>query len=213
MFLPPGALGAPRRGKSQFPRAFPAAPAARRNRRRLHDLVQRPRLHERLRPEQESVRPVCMSPARAPTALGPRPAPRGRWIPFGWDCRADPPLNPDSHPRRPPAAIRTGLPLPAVSPGQPRGRTRTIIGNTGYTGPMAKVMVSLPDDLLRAVDVEAERRGTTRSGLLRELAEESLQRRVSRRARRMAAIDSASRQTAGHGGRVAELVKASRPGP
>jgi metal-responsive CopG/Arc/MetJ family transcriptional regulator len=32
---------------------------------------------------------------------------------------------------------------------------------------MAKVMVSLPDELLDAVDAEAARRGTTRSGLLR----------------------------------------------
>ena len=39
--------------------------------------------------------------------------------------------------------------------------------NTGYTGAMAKVMVSLPDELLDAVDAEAARRGTTRSGLLR----------------------------------------------
>jgi hypothetical protein len=37
-------------------------------------------------------------------------------------------------------------------------------GITGDTTGMAKVMVSLPDDLLRAVDVEAVRRGTTRSG-------------------------------------------------
>lgn len=35
---------------------------------------------------------------------------------------------------------------------------------------MAKVMVSLPDDVLARIDVEAERRGTTRSALLREAA-------------------------------------------
>lgn len=33
---------------------------------------------------------------------------------------------------------------------------------------MAKVMVSLPDDVLARIDAEAERRGTTRSALLRE---------------------------------------------
>lgn len=77
---------------------------------------------------------------------------------------------------------------------------------------MAKVMVSLPDDLLRAVDIEAQRRGTTRSGLLRELAEESLQRRASRRAQRMAALDSVRGQAKGHGGNVAEAIKANRPG-
>jgi hypothetical protein len=35
---------------------------------------------------------------------------------------------------------------------------------------MAKVMVSLPDDVLARIDDEAERRGTTRSALLREAA-------------------------------------------
>ncbi|MHB8247258.1 MAG: ribbon-helix-helix protein, CopG family [Acidimicrobiales bacterium] len=76
---------------------------------------------------------------------------------------------------------------------------------------MAKVMVSLPDDLLRAVDIEAGRRGTTRSGYLRELAEETLRRRSARRAERMAEIDAEDRPVAGHGGGVAELVKANRP--
>ena len=75
---------------------------------------------------------------------------------------------------------------------------------------MAKVMVSLPDDLLRAVDVEANRRGTSRSGLLRELAEDSLRRRSVHRAERTAAI-GADAGPRGHGGNVAELVKANRP--
>jgi predicted transcriptional regulator len=35
---------------------------------------------------------------------------------------------------------------------------------------VAKVMVSLPDDVLARIDDEAERRGTTRSALLREAA-------------------------------------------
>ncbi len=76
---------------------------------------------------------------------------------------------------------------------------------------MAKVMVSLPDDLLRAVDVEAHRRGTTRSGLLRELAEETLRRRSAHRAERMAGIKTMNGPLVGHGGRSAELVKANRP--
>lgn len=84
-------------------------------------------------------------------------------------------------------------------------------GNTGYTLHMAKVMVSLPDDLLRAVDIEAGRRGTTRSGYFRELAEETLRRRSVRRAERMAEIVAMEGAVTGHGGRVAELVKANRP--
>lgn len=81
----------------------------------------------------------------------------------------------------------------------------------GILAAMAKVMVSLPDDLLRAVDREADRRGTTRSGLLRELAEERLRQRSAQRAERMALIDSLDGPLTGHGGGVAELVKANRP--
>jgi metal-responsive CopG/Arc/MetJ family transcriptional regulator len=76
---------------------------------------------------------------------------------------------------------------------------------------VAKVMVSLPDDLLRAVDVEASRRGTTRSGLLRDLAEEALRRRSVARATRMAEIRDLAGPITGHGGGVAGLVKATRP--
>ncbi|MHB1975064.1 MAG: ribbon-helix-helix protein, CopG family [Acidimicrobiales bacterium] len=80
---------------------------------------------------------------------------------------------------------------------------------------MAKVMVSLPDELLRAVDVEARRRKTTRSGLLRELAEETLRLRSCSRAERMREIDAIARdaEAIGHGGHVAAVVKASRPEP
>lgn len=76
---------------------------------------------------------------------------------------------------------------------------------------MAKVMVSLPDDVLRALDVEAERRGTTRSGLLRELAEDATRQRSRRRAQRMSEIDESRGPLTGHGGNVAELIKANRP--
>lgn len=76
---------------------------------------------------------------------------------------------------------------------------------------MAKVMVSLPDDLLRAVDIEANRRGTTRSGYLRELAEETLRRNSALRAERMAEIDAMDAPIKSHGGGVVELVKANRP--
>jgi metal-responsive CopG/Arc/MetJ family transcriptional regulator len=76
---------------------------------------------------------------------------------------------------------------------------------------MAKVMVSLPDDLLRAVDAEASRRGKTRSGLLRELAEDTLQRRTAQRAQRMREIRLAQGDRGSHGGGVADLVKTHRP--
>ncbi len=72
-------------------------------------------------------------------------------------------------------------------------------------------MVSFPDDLLRAVDAEARRRGTTRSGLLRELADEALSKKSAARARRMAEIDRLRGPAKRRGGGVAELVKAHRP--
>jgi metal-responsive CopG/Arc/MetJ family transcriptional regulator len=69
-------------------------------------------------------------------------------------------------------------------------------------------MVSLPDELLRDVDAEAARRGTTRSGLLRDFADQSLRRRSADRAARATAI---LREGGAHGGDVAELVKRHRP--
>lgn len=83
-------------------------------------------------------------------------------------------------------------------------------GNTGYTSRVAKVMVSLPDDLLRDVDAEARRRGTTRSGFLRELAEDERRRRQELRIQRMREIQ-AETPSQGHGGNVAEVIKANRP--
>ncbi len=74
---------------------------------------------------------------------------------------------------------------------------------------MAKVMVSFPDELLAAVDTEAARRGTTRSGLLRTFADEALRRRGANRAAR---ISELMRESSSHGGDAAELVKRHRPG-
>ena len=72
-------------------------------------------------------------------------------------------------------------------------------------------MVSHPGAVLRAVDTEARRRGTTRSGYLRELTEETLRQRSSRRAERMAEIDAADGPATGHGGGAAAPVKSTRP--
>lgn len=48
------------------------------------------------------------------------------------------------------------------------------VGNTVYTHPVAKVMISIPDDLLERVDAQANRNGETRSGFLRRVAEREL---------------------------------------
>jgi len=74
---------------------------------------------------------------------------------------------------------------------------------------MAKVMVSLPDDLLAEVDAEARRGGTTRSAVMRGFADAALRQRREGRA---AAMRSLLRDTSPHGGRAAEQVKATRPG-
>lgn len=68
-------------------------------------------------------------------------------------------------------------------------------------------MISLPDELLARLDEQAQRRGTSRSGLLRELAEREL------------AIDSESRRrsivsllagAARHGGQSTAHVREQR---
>jgi metal-responsive CopG/Arc/MetJ family transcriptional regulator len=73
---------------------------------------------------------------------------------------------------------------------------------------MAKVMVSMPDDLLSEVDAEANRQGTTRSAILRQFADAALRRR---RADRAAAMDEPLRHSGHHGGAAAERIKATRP--
>lgn len=49
-------------------------------------------------------------------------------------------------------------------------------GNTVYTHPVAKVMISIPDKLLERLDLRAREAGETRSGFLQRLAERELER-------------------------------------
>lgn len=53
-------------------------------------------------------------------------------------------------------------------------------GNTVYTPPVAKVMISIPDKLLERLDGRAREIGETRSGLLQRLAERELAQRSVR---------------------------------
>lgn len=48
------------------------------------------------------------------------------------------------------------------------------LGNTIYTQPVAKVMISIPDDLLERLDARAKAGRETRSGFLRRLTEREL---------------------------------------
>lgn len=48
-------------------------------------------------------------------------------------------------------------------------------GNTVYTRPVAKVMISIPDALLERLDARAKATGETRSGFLQRLVERDLE--------------------------------------
>jgi len=76
---------------------------------------------------------------------------------------------------------------------------------------MAKVMVSMPDELLGEVDAEARRAGTSRSAVLRGFADAALRRRRGDRAAAMRELLDAVAKP--YGGTVAERVKATRPAP
>jgi len=79
-----------------------------------------------------------------------------------------------------------------------------------YSVPMAKVMISLPDELLASVDAEAARRGTTRSGLIRLFTDEALRQRSEERA---ATIDQLFAQVKPRGGDAVAQLKRLRPQP
>lgn len=68
-------------------------------------------------------------------------------------------------------------------------------------------MISLPDELLARFDAHARRRGTTRSGLLRELAEREL--RSDREGRRRA-VGRLLAQSSPKGGDSARHVREQR---
>ena len=74
---------------------------------------------------------------------------------------------------------------------------------------MAKVMISMPDELLARVDAEAERSGRSRSAVLREFARDALGERSGKLATRMRELNRGGR---GHGGDVVAELKAGRPG-
>jgi metal-responsive CopG/Arc/MetJ family transcriptional regulator len=73
---------------------------------------------------------------------------------------------------------------------------------------MAKVMISLPADVLARIDAQATERGTTRSATIRELAEAGLGERHKRLAERMAALEG---HATGHGGNAVDELETGRP--
>jgi len=81
-------------------------------------------------------------------------------------------------------------------------------GNTVYTHPVAKVMISIPDDLLRRLDARANAAGETRSGLLRRLAEADID--AAEAARRKHFEGLLEKATAPMGGNAAQLIREDR---
>ena len=80
--------------------------------------------------------------------------------------------------------------------------------NTVYTRPMAKVMISIPDDLLERIDELAKKRGATRSGLLQALAErELLWLEDEERAEMRRLLELATKPM---GGNAAQLIREDR---
>lgn len=59
--------------------------------------------------------------------------------------------------------------------------TTTALGNTVYTHPVAKVMISIPDSLLERLDVQARANRESRSGFLQRLVERELESESARR--------------------------------
>lgn len=78
----------------------------------------------------------------------------------------------------------------------------------GTVTAMAKVMISLPDELLARVDAQAAASGSTRSATIRDLAEVGLGERQRRLAGRMISLEGAAR---GHGGNSVQELKSGRP--
>jgi metal-responsive CopG/Arc/MetJ family transcriptional regulator len=73
---------------------------------------------------------------------------------------------------------------------------------------VAKVMISLPDDLLARLDAQAAERSSTRSATIRDLAEAALGERERLLAERMRELDG---HATGHGGDVVRVLRSGRP--
>jgi metal-responsive CopG/Arc/MetJ family transcriptional regulator len=84
----------------------------------------------------------------------------------------------------------------------------TAVGNTVYTYPMAKVMISIPDDLLERLDAQAQANRETRSGYLRRLVERELKADEGRRREEVARLLDLA--TAPMGGDAAKLIREDR---
>jgi predicted transcriptional regulator len=83
-------------------------------------------------------------------------------------------------------------------------------GNTVYTRPMAKVMISVPDDLLERLDAQARANRETRSGFLRRLAERELLSDEAKRRKEIEDLIAKAMVPEGLGGDAARLIREDR---
>jgi metal-responsive CopG/Arc/MetJ family transcriptional regulator len=81
-------------------------------------------------------------------------------------------------------------------------------GNTVYTHPVAKVMISIPDFLLERIDAYARASQETRSGFLQRLAEREIDADAGRRREEVAELLDLA--TAPMGGEGAKLIREDR---
>ncbi len=88
--------------------------------------------------------------------------------------------------------------------------TTTALGNTVYTHPVAKVMISMPDDLLAQLDAQARANGESRSGLLRRLAECELDRAHAAKRLEIESLLEKATVRGGLGGDAARLIREDR---
>jgi HicB_like antitoxin of bacterial toxin-antitoxin system len=86
----------------------------------------------------------------------------------------------------------------------------TTSGNTVYTHPVAKVMISIPDELLDRLDAQARANHETRSGFLRRLAERELEAERSRKREEIESLLDKATVPAGMGGDAARLIREDR---
>lgn len=80
-------------------------------------------------------------------------------------------------------------------------------GNTVYTPPVAKVMISMPDDLLARIDAQSQANRETRSGFLRRLVERELE---TDDARRRKELEDLLGPPMNLGGDAAKLIREDR---
>jgi hypothetical protein len=88
------------------------------------------------------------------------------------------------------------------------GMSTLAVSNTVYTRPVAKVMISIPDNLLGRIDAHAQSSRETRSGFLQRLAERELEADDSRR--RAEIVRLLDLATAPMGGKGTQLIREDR---